>query len=137
MDYQKLGLEQDSDVDDQLISIVEEKLSCRLPESYCELVRFNREPEPESCEFDFDGQTTCVSEFFRFTDDESYEYGVLAYRPSIIGIAERYVPVGRDPGDFLICLDREQGFSVVLLDRDSDTVHSVASSFDEFLDSLR
>ena len=137
MEYTKLGLIQNSDVNDQMIALVEEKIGCRLPESYYELMRFNNEPEPEACEFDYGGQTTCVSEFFRFTDDENYEYGILAYLPSLSGVAEQLVPIARDPEDYLICLDRNQDFAVVLLDRNNNLLHFVARDFDEFLRSLR
>ncbi|QDT78578.1 SMI1 / KNR4 family protein [Gimesia maris] len=136
MEYIKLGLNQSSDVNEQMIAVVEEKIGCHLPESYYELMRFNNEPEPEVCEFNYGDHTTCVSEFFRFTDDENYEYGVLAYRPSIIGLTKQFVPIGRDPGDYLICFDRKQDFAVVLIDRVSDEVHFVASNFREFLDML-
>ncbi|QDU50676.1 SMI1/KNR4 family protein [Gimesia panareensis] len=137
MEYIQLGLIQNSDVTDQMVMFVEEKIGCRLPESYYELMRFNHEPEPEICEFDYGKQTTCVSEFFRFTDDENYEYGILAYLPSLSGVAEQFVPIGRDSGDYLICLDRNQDFAVVLLDRDNNLLHFVARDFNEFLRSLR
>ncbi|QDT26448.1 SMI1 / KNR4 family protein [Gimesia panareensis] len=137
MEYIQLRLIQNSDVTDQMIAFVEEKIGCRLPESYYELMRFNHEPEPEVCEFDYGKQTTCVSEFFRFTNDENYEYGILAYLPSLSGVAEQFVPIGRDSGDYLICLDRNQDFAVVLLDRNNNLLHFVARDFNEFLRSLR
>jgi len=137
MDFKKLGIEENSTVNEGVISSVEEKLGCQLPQSYYDLVRFNHEPEPEACEFDYGSQSTCVSEFFRFTDDESYEYGILAYRPSITGVAERYVPIARDPGDALICFDRERNFALVILDRDNGAVDLVAKTFGDFLSSLR
>lgn len=117
---------------------VESLLGAVLPEAYKRLTRMVDEGVPEVAMFDAGELTTGISEFFSATADPDVPYGLAWYwknRPT--GLDSCYLPIARDGGDWLVCLDlRNVRGAVVLFDSTAGRVLPVAEDFESFLDAL-
>lgn len=137
-DWESYGVEPNSQVSDEMISNVEERLGVVFPPAYLDLVKYNDEAVFEVGVFEYDGGTTCISEFFKFTDDEE-QYSILWYQqPDRIDLPANLVAIARDAGDYLICLDFNSPHAPVKLYIPNEkTLLAVADSFEEFISSLQ
>lgn len=135
--WDEFGIDRNSDVDDQLISRLEKAFNISFPESYLDLVRFNSEASPEVCVFSYQDGETCISEFFKFSEQVE-PYTISWYlKKGIEGMPEGIVPIARDAGDYLICLDfSEPIVGVKLFNPNDSKIYHIANNFDEFLESL-
>ena len=134
----EIGLVNESPVSDATIRQVESILGLELPSAYREFVLFCDEASPEVGTFRFGDDETCISEFFRFSSDPKDPVGILSYYGSIdSGIPENVVPIARDAGDYLVCLDLREGQqAVVLFEPSRMELFPVARSFEDFIDGL-
>ena len=131
MNWEQLGIESSSTCTSETIKIVEKKLNIKLPDKYKELVLFCDEAVPEVGCFDYDnGAGSCISEFFKFSDDEE-QYSILwYYKCNIPELPKNIIPIARDAGDYLICLDyRDTDVPVVFYDTNEHKVHKISENF--------
>lgn len=81
-DWGSFGAEQDSSVDGDTITQVQNKLlGVVFPDSYLALVKYSDEASPEVSSFPYGNEASCISEFFSFSPDAtpytiSWEVGV-------------------------------------------------------------
>jgi hypothetical protein len=129
--------------------MIEELLGAKLPSGYLKFIqglsgpeqsgeRFESEGFEGSFEFEGEGET-CIDSFFSLSDDSGDANSVLSYlKARIPGLPEKVIPIARDPGDWLICLDmRDHSGAVVIFDPDSGRVYSVTESFEKFLSIIK
>jgi hypothetical protein len=129
--------------------MIEELLGVKLPSDYLNFIqglsgaeksaeRFELAGVEGSFEFEGEGET-CIDSFFSLSDDSGNPYSVLSYlKARIPGLPENVMPIARDPGDWLICLDlRDHSGAVVIFDPDFGRVYSVTESFEKFLSILK
>lgn len=137
-DLDELRLVGSQGVSAEALERVESVLGTVLPEAYKRLTRTVNEGVPEVAMFDVGEITTGISEFFAATADPDVPYGLAWYwqnRPP--GLDSCYLPIARDGGDWLICLDlRNSRGAVVLFDSTAGRVLPVAEDFESFLDAL-
>jgi hypothetical protein len=130
------GIEAGSPVSRQTVMEVEQRLGVVFPEAYLDLVFFANEASPEISTFKVGGSlSTCVSEFFSLTPSATH-CSVLWYSMAGIvpGLPEKMIPIAREAGGQLICLDFRQGCDgVALFDGLSHDVYSIANTFDAFV----
>lgn len=129
-------------------SILEKSLGEELPLAYVRFIQNSPEAEINAAKFEsagnewafeVEGGMTCVDFFFSFSDDPNDSNSVLSYfKARIPGLPEKVIPIARDPGDWLICLDmRDHSGAVVIFDPDSGRVYFVTESFEKFLSNLK
>lgn len=137
-DWVSYGVESNSQVSDEIISNVDERLGVKFPPAYLDLVKYNDEAVFEVGVFEYDGGATCISEFFKFTDEEE-QYSILWYQqPSRIDLPVNLIAIARDAGDYLICLDfNSPNIPVKLYIPNKKDLLSVADNFEKFISSLK
>jgi hypothetical protein len=135
----ELGIEKESDVTQQMIAEVERLLGKSFPNSYKSFVLYCDEAMPSVNVFSYgDNEETCVSEFFKFTDDANYPYSILWYvKQQIPKLPKSAIAIARDPGDLLICIELDKNQQVFIFDPENEQTEVAAESFDSFLDLLR
>lgn len=134
--WENFGISAGSKVDHQIISTIQENLGFIFPESYIDLVKFSDCASPEIASFNYDDDETSISEFFEFSD-EVRPYTISWYlRPDRYPfLTKGYVPIARDAGDFLICLNfNKVPASIEIIDPETNKLSPVADSFDQFVD---
>jgi hypothetical protein len=138
IDWASYGVESKSQVTAQMIANVEAKLGVSLPSAYLDLVRYNDEAIFEIGTFEYDGGMTCISEFFKFTDDQE-QYSILWYKqPDRFDLPAELVAIARDAGDYLICLDfGAPDVPVKLYVPDEKALLNIADNFEKFISSLQ
>lgn len=135
-DLHELGIHRSSGVSSGMIENVERRLGVRLPTNYREFVSFNDEAQPTVGVFSFGDDETCVSEFLKFSDRQDELNGILRYA-SAANVPSGIVPIARDAGDYLICIDaRSGGDEIILIDPNSHRTWRVAETFAAFLTDL-
>lgn len=137
INWDSYGVEADSEVTDEMVMKVEAMLGVSFPKAYIDLVKFNDEAIFEIGSFEYKNTTTCISEFFKFTDKEE-QYSILWYKnPNRIDIPNNFIPIARDAGDYLICLDFNlESVPVKLFVPGENLVFDVANSFELFISIL-
>lgn len=134
-DWEFFGVKKKLGVSSELVASVQKALGVVFPSSYIDLVMFSDGACPEMACFEYQDDGTCISEFFEFTDD--VRLGTIAWyaRPNgIPNLPDKFIPIARDAGDYLICLDfKKTPASVEIFDPNSYRSSFVASSFDKFV----
>lgn len=128
-DLQELEFGPGNAADPRVVEAAARELSVRFPESYLALLGVIDGGSPEVGTFRYgDAGESCISEFLRITDVPSYARNVRA----------QLIPVARDAGDNLICLDLTgpEEPRVVYLDHETNEIFGIAGSFGSFLDGL-
>jgi len=135
-DWNSFGIEKRSPVATRTIFYVQEALGVEFPESYIDLLKYANEAVPEISSFPICAQeATCVSEFFTFLPTPA-PYSVLWYsRPNCIdGLPEKFLPIARDAGAYLICLNFEiEPASIEAFDTNSKAIFYISDSFEAFV----
>lgn len=134
-DWSSFGIEQGSSVDGDTIIQVQKLLGVAFPESYLDLVKYSDEASPEASSFPYGDEGTCISEFFSFSPDAT-PYTISWYlgagKPP--GLPNGMVPIARDAGGYLICLNfKTSSTTVEIFDPNSGRTYFVASNFDDFV----
>ncbi|MFZ6775944.1 SMI1/KNR4 family protein [Undibacterium sp. Ji83W] len=135
IDWDSFGTEKKSSVDTRIVSVVQEKLNVIFPQSYVDLVMYCDCACPEISTFEYQEEETCISEFFEFTD-EVRQFTISWYaRPhGVFNLPERFIPIARDAGAYLICLNFDKSSPTVdIFDPASGQSLFVARSFSEFV----
>ncbi|MFZ6707995.1 SMI1/KNR4 family protein [Undibacterium sp. TC9W] len=135
IDWESFGIEKKSSVDSRIVSAVQKKLNVIFPDSYVDLVMHSDSACPEISTFEYQKEETCISEFFEFTD-EVRQFTISWYaRPhGVFNLPERFIPIARDAGDYLICLNfNKSSPTVEVFDPASGQSFFVAHRFSEFV----
>lgn len=135
-DWDSFGIEKNSPVDHQTITLIQKQLGVILPENYIDLLKYANEAAPEISSFHFGtGQETCVSEFFAATETSEPQSVLWYSKPhKIEGLPLQSVPIARDAGGYIIYLNfQRQPASIELIDPNSRSIFHIANSFDEFI----
>ncbi|MDD2893357.1 MAG: SMI1/KNR4 family protein [Halothiobacillaceae bacterium] len=135
INWEAFGIKRNSGVTLEMVSSVQKNLGIVLPETYVDLVMYSDGACPEISSFEYQDDGTCISEFFEFSD-EVRPYTITWYtRPGgLTNLPDRFVPIARDAGDYLICLDfNKSPASIVVFDPISQQSFFVANSFGEFV----
>lgn len=136
IDWNSYGIEPNSNVTKQMIEDIERKLNISFPKEYLDLVKYCDEAVFEVGEFEYEDGASCISEFFKFTNKEEL-YSLLWYQSNSIQLPKKLIPIGRDAGDYLICLDfNTQAPTVKLYIPNEKKLVDIADSFKEFIFSL-
>lgn len=135
-DWSTFGIEPDSTVDDDTISQIQKLFGVLFPRSYLDLVTYADEASPEVSSFPYGEGETCISEFFSFSPDKvPYTISWYSGPGAPPGLPKGMIPVARDAGGFLICLNfKTESISVEIFDPNSNNIYFVANSFDEFVE---
>lgn len=139
MDWKTWGIEAGSSVDEAVIALVQQHLGVNLPPLYLDLVSYADEASPEWSTFDYGGQQTCISEFFKFTA-QAEPYSLLWYATGqrVARLAPGLIPIARDAGDQLVCLNTTgAAITVALFAPDSGHTYPVAADFQQFVEQWR
>jgi len=135
VDWDAFGIRKDSKIDAGIISSVQKKLNVIFPNSYVDLIMYSNGACPEISSFEYQDDGTCISEFFEFSD-EVRPYTISWYTRSngVPNLPDGFIPIARDAGDYLICLNfNNNPASVEIYDPSSERLFFVANSFDEFV----
>ncbi|WP_347900728.1 SMI1/KNR4 family protein [Pseudomonas purpurea] len=135
IDWSFFGIEQGSSVDADTIVQVETLLKVKFPESYLDLVIYADEASPEAASFVYGDTGTCISEFFSFSPDvRPYTVSWYSRAGGVPGLPVRLVPIARDAGGCLICLNFDvHPVAVEAFDPGSKSSCFIASHFDDFV----
>lgn len=137
MDWNSFAIEPGSTVTDPVIAQVQQQLGVLLPALYLDLVRYADAASPEVSCFSYDLGETCISEFFTFSA-QAQPYSLLWYAQRVPGLPAGYLPIARDAGGWLICLDfNSPSVAVALFDTDARRSHWVAAHFPGFVQLWR
>ncbi|PXX33722.1 SMI1/KNR4 family protein [Undibacterium pigrum] len=134
-DWESFGIMKKSSVDSQMVALIQGKLKVIFPESYIDLMKYSDGSCPEISSFEYQDSGTCISEFFEFSD-ELRPFTVMWYtRPNgVPNLPERYIPIARDAGDYLICLNFNiSPPAVEIFDPASHQFNFIAHSFSQFV----
>lgn len=134
-DWSSFGIEQGSSVDDDTITQVQKLLGVAFPVSYLDLVKYSDEASPEVSSFPYGNEGTCISEFFSFSPDATpYTISWYLGAGTPPGLPNGMVPIARDAGGYLVCLNfKVPSIAVEIFDPSSGSTYFVASDFDEFV----
>jgi hypothetical protein len=129
----------------QQLAFVENLVGAQLPPSYIAFLMFSNGGCPELDTFCFENEGSheewAVDRFFHIASDmDSTESVVWNYRHRWPGAPKEILPIGRDGGGNLVCLDLSNPVKEKVVLWIHDTLHHsllmVANSFEEFIDSL-
>lgn len=136
MDWNAWEIEPGSAVDEQLIAQVQQRLGIEFPALYLELVQYANAATPGIATFAYDGGATCISEFFEFgLNDEPWSLLGYASPGRVPGLAAGCLPIARDAGGLLICLDfNSPGVAVEIFDPERASRYPVAADFKTFVE---
>jgi len=134
-DLSELGIEQDGSVTDEMVATVQDHIGVEFPADYVFFVKYCDEAEPTVGGIQFGDEETMIDSFFKFSDEEQEEYGILGY-VGIPGFPKKVIPFARDPGDAFFCLDMNRAGAVVFYNPDTEKWSQVAETFGEFIDML-
>ncbi|NAT25708.1 SMI1/KNR4 family protein [Pseudomonas syringae] len=134
-DWSSFGIEKNSVMDSNSLSKVQKSLGVNFPSAYLDLVTYSDEASPEISSFPYGETGTCISEFFSLLPNESpYTvswYSGLGKPPNL---PEGFVPIARDAGGYLICLNfKNPSPTVEIFDPNSNETFFIANNFDEFV----
>lgn len=134
MDWTVYGITENRIITEAQIKQTENILGHIFPSLYIDLILFANDASPEIGCFEYNGnEETAISEFF---DCFPYiePYTILWYKNSFLDIPKEIVPVARDAGDYLICLDfNHSPAHVVIFNPIEKNFLKVANSFEEFV----
>lgn len=135
INWEAFGIEKSSGVDADVVSSVQIKLGVVFPESYVDLVMYSDGASPEISSFEYQNGGTSISDFFEFSDEVTpYTTSWYARPGGVPNLPDGFIPIARDAGDWLICLDfNKSPASVVVFDPTSHKSFFVANSFDAFV----
>jgi hypothetical protein len=136
LDWNAWEIEPGSAVDEQLIAQVQQRLGVEFPALYLELVQYAEAATPGGGSFAYAGGYACISEFFDFSlNDQPWSLLWYASPGRVPGLAAGCLPIARDAGGLLICLDfNSPGVAVEVFDPDSARRHPVAPDFKAFVE---
>ncbi|MGY2293748.1 SMI1/KNR4 family protein [Pseudomonas sp. SDO528_S397] len=135
VDWSSFGISQRRSLNSFEISNVEKSLGVNFPKLYLDLVAYADEASPEISSFTYGDNETCISDFFSFSAQQS-PYSISWYLGlgGPPGLPKGRVPIARDAGGYLICLNfNTVSVSVEIFVPDSERTYFVANSFDEFV----
>jgi hypothetical protein len=134
IDWSSFGIEQSSSVTDDIISQTQKLLGVSFPNSYLDLVTYSDKSSPETSSFPYDGNESCISEFFEFSPDiRPYTIAWYVRAGGTAGLPAGIVPIARDAGDYLVCFNfNRPSITVEIFDPNSSSLYFVANSFEEF-----
>jgi SMI1-KNR4 cell-wall len=135
INWEKFGIEAGSEVDDQIVSSIQKNLGVVFPDSYVDLVKFSNCASPEISTFKYQNDETCISDFFEFSEQIKPNTISWYVRPGGFPfLSSGYIPIARDAGDFLICLNfNKTPASVEIIDPTTHKSSLIADSFDQFV----
>lgn len=130
------GIEPNFIVDEDTIRQTQKLFGVLFPQSYLDLVTYADEASPEICSFSYGNEEACISEFFSFSSDKvPYTISWYSGPGAPPGLPKGMIPVARDAGGFLICLNfKTESTPVEIFDPNSNNIYFVANSFDEFVE---
>jgi hypothetical protein len=133
--WSSFGIKQGSSVDRNTISKVQKLLDVSFPKSYLDLVTYSDEASPEVSAFSYGDEGTYISEFFSFSPDVTpYTISWYSGAGKPPGLPKGMVPIARDAGGYLVCLNfKTPSITVELFDPSSSSTYFVASNFDDFV----
>nr|BFD38958.1 hypothetical protein FFPRI1PSEUD_04570 [Pseudomonas sp. FFPRI_1] len=136
LDWNTWEIEPGSAVDEPLIAEVQQRLGVEFPPLYLELVQYADAATPGLGSFAYDGGYTCISEFFEFgLGTQPWTLLWYASPGRVPGLAAGCLPIARDAGGLLICLDfNSLGVAVEIFDPESASRHPVAADFKAFVE---
>ncbi|MDP1977641.1 SMI1/KNR4 family protein [Undibacterium sp.] len=134
-DWSSFGIEKKSSVDTRMVSLIQKQLDLVFPDSYIDLMKYADGASPEISSFDYEDSGTCISEFFEFSDELRPPTIMWYARPQgVSNLPERYIPIARDAGDYMICLNfNSSPPTVEILDPATHQLSLIAPSFSQFV----
>ncbi|WP_178125939.1 SMI1/KNR4 family protein [Pseudomonas sp. Fl5BN2] len=136
MDWSAWEIEPGSEVDEQIISQVQQRIGVEFPALYLDLVRYAEAATPGVGTFPHGSGYACISEFFDFSlGNEPWTLLWYASAGRVPGLAKGCLPIARDAGGLLICLDfNSPNVAVEVFDPDSASRYPVAPDFKAFVE---
>lgn len=135
IDWGIYGIAKNPIITQELISAIETQLNLALPETYLDLIKYSDEAAPEISTFSYANESTCISEFFEFSQ-KNQPYTVCWYLDPNrnLGLPDKFLPFARDAGDQLMCLDYNfTPPTVELFKPQSKERFFVADNFEDFV----
>ncbi|PUA42988.1 SMI1/KNR4 family protein [Pseudomonas protegens] len=123
-------------MNEQLIAQVQQRLGLEFPALYLELVQYAAAATPGIGTFRYGNAYTCISEFFEFgLSNQPWSLLWYASPGRVPGLPAGCLPIARDAGGLLICLDfNSPGVAVEVFDPDSSRRYPVAPDFKAFVE---
>ncbi|NMY69981.1 SMI1/KNR4 family protein [Pseudomonas sp. WS 5414] len=123
-------------MDEQLIAQVQQRLCVEFPALYLELVQYAAAAAPGIGTFPYGNGYACISEFFEFgLDNQPWSLLWYASLGRVPGLAAGCLPIARDAGGLLICLDfNSPRVAVEVFDPESARRYPVAADFKAFVE---
>ncbi len=139
LDWNAWEIQPGSTVDDSLIAQVQQRLGVEFPPLYLELVRYAEAATPEIGTFAYGNGYACISEFFEFSlNNQPWTLLWYASPDRVPGLAAGCLPIARDAGGLLICLDfNSPCVAVEVFDPDTGCRYPVAADFPAFVELWR
>ncbi|MCO7580038.1 MULTISPECIES: SMI1/KNR4 family protein [Pseudomonas chlororaphis group] len=136
LDWNTWEIEPGSAVDEQLIAQVQQRLGVEFPALYLELVQYAAAATPGIGTFPYGNGYACISEFFEFgLDNQPWSLLWYASPGRVPGLAAGCLPIARDAGGLLICLDfNSPRVAVEVFDPESASRYPVAADFKAFVE---
>lgn len=135
-DWNAWEIEPGSAVDEQLITQVQQCLGVEFPPLYLELVQYAEAATPGIGGFAYGGGYTCISEFFEFgLSNQPWTLLWYASPGRVPGLPAGCLPIARDAGGLLICLDfNSPQVAVEIFDPENASRYPVAADFKAFVE---
>ncbi|MEN5092258.1 SMI1/KNR4 family protein [Pseudomonas protegens] len=136
LDWNAWEIEPGSAVDEQLIAQVQQRLGVEFPPLYLQLVQYAAAATPGIGTFPYGNGYACLSEFFDFSlNNQPWTLLWYASPGRVPGLAAGCLPIARDAGGLLICLDfNSPGVAVEVFDPESAGRYPVAADFQAFVE---
>jgi hypothetical protein len=135
LDWNSFGIDPRPSVDCDTIFQVQKLLGVAFPDTFLDLVTYSDNASPETSSFLYGDEETCISEFFSFSPAMTpytitWHLGV----GSPPGLPKGMVPIARDAGGYLVCLNFQScSITVEIFDPNSRNAYFIANSFDDFV----